>query len=177
MKITGAIPGTGNGANLDPRPQASQNAASERKKRMTLSSDLRSWATGDYCYEAAVEMLLRGFSGRFAQTVNPWVCSDKITGEISIDFASIPDLIGGCSRNERQYLLFAASLAEGVRIDLADAIPGLEREAIQLILAAVAHAAASHERTAPIRGVEGVIQPVKTRALYPWPDDGPTAPA
>ncbi|HEY8699595.1 MAG TPA: hypothetical protein VIM08_01340 [Arthrobacter sp.] len=140
---------------------------------MTPSSDLRSWASGDYCYEAAVELLLRGFGGRFAGTANPWVCPDRITGKTSVDFASIPNLIDGCSKGEQHFLLFAASLAEGVPIDLAEVIPGLEREAIELIMAAVSHASASHERPALIPDIDGLTQPVTMPPLYPWPGDEP----
>ncbi|MCA4132900.1 hypothetical protein [Arthrobacter sp. M4] len=154
-------------------PVRSGEYAPEGHNGTTLSSELRAWATGDYCYEAAVEMLLRGFHGRFAQNINPWVCPDGLTGRTSVDFASIPYHIAGCSKVEQQFLLFAASLAEGIEINLADVIPGLERAEVELILAAISHASASHECPPSAAGNDGPTRAAPMTALYPWPGDEP----
>ena len=68
------------------------------------------------------------------------------TGEelVTVDFvAAVEALRAGvlpCSADERQILLIAASIAEGIPVDLRDALTGLD-EAVGLVVGAVAHAA------------------------------------
>jgi len=40
---------------------------------MTHADDLRAWARGMYTTEAATELLLRAFGGKFAAPGNPWI--------------------------------------------------------------------------------------------------------
>ncbi len=49
-----------------------------------------------------------------------------------------------CSHGERQVLLLAASLAEGVPVDLRDALTGLDDTTAALVATVVAHAAGHH---------------------------------
>src|SRR6478609_11015320 len=53
---------------------------------------LRKSAKGNYATEAGTELLLRAFSGRFAQPGQPWVDADK--DGAWIDFDAIQDHIG-----------------------------------------------------------------------------------
>lgn len=46
----------------------------------------------------------------------------------------------GCSSSERRVLLLAASLTEGVRVDLSDVLTGLDEAAAALVVNAIAHA-------------------------------------
>ncbi len=49
---------------------------------------LRAWAKGMYTTEAAAELLIRGFGGRFAQTAYPWIHQGE-GGGYWIDLAAI----------------------------------------------------------------------------------------
>lgn len=40
---------------------------------MTHADDLRAWARGSYTIEAGTELLLRAFSGAYAEVGNPWI--------------------------------------------------------------------------------------------------------
>ena len=62
----------------------------------------------------------------------------------SVDFAAAADAVQGvlpCSAGERQVLLVAASIAEGIPVDLRGAVTGLDEKNAVLAAAAVLHAA------------------------------------
>lgn len=99
---------------------------------MTHADDLRAWARGMYATEAATELLLRAFGGKFAAPGNPWIHTSTEAegpGQVRawIDFASIPDEVGPLSGGERRFLMLAASLAEDVPAVSGDVVPGLDR--------------------------------------------------
>ena len=135
------------------------------------TSRLRDWAAGMYTVEAAVELLVRGFGGRFAAVGQPWVHTDRgPDGRPWIDFESMPAQVGVLSSGERALLLIAASIAGGSTVDLAEVLPALSREHTALVLAAVAHAAGSHEQSDIVLDADG--RPVgftHLEALYRWP--------
>lgn len=114
------------------------------------AAGLRSWAQGVLPVEAATELLLRAFGGRFTRAGFPWV-RGTVGGGLWLDWEQMTgrnvDLYSG---GEQRLLRVAASLGGGLRIDLAEAATGLDPAGIDLMLAAVAHAA-------------GVQQ------LHPWP--------
>lgn len=119
---------------------------------MTYVDDLRAWAKGMYTIEAATELLLRGFGGKFAALGNPWVHTStepEGPGQVSawIDFAAIPEESGVLSGGERRFLLLAASLAEDIPVALGDVASGLDRANLDLVLAAIAHAGGSHQHS------------------------------
>ena len=143
---------------------------------MTHADDLRAWARGMYTIEAATELLLRGFDGKFATPRNPWVhTSNTPEGpqQVSawIDFASIPDEAGPLSGGERRFLLLAASLAEDVPVVLGDLVSGLDRENLDLVLAAIAHAGGSHQHSDIRFNEDGTMSRGKgyLDSLHPWP--------
>lgn len=161
------------------------------------AQDLRDWARGIYTIEAAVELLVRFQGGRFARPGEPWIVApreerrgnmqsrhwldvNQLTAEATADAA----LSGG----ERRILTVAASLAGGSPIDLADAVSGLDRENLDLVLAAIAHAGGSHEhRVMGTRTFQDTTTgerierewPTEQAAgsLHPWPPEAeaPTA--
>jgi hypothetical protein len=143
---------------------------------MSHADDLRAWARGKYTTEAATELLLKAFGGRFAAIGNPWVHAAGTSEEgyqdnAWIDFASIPEQAGALSGGERRFLLLAASLAEDVPVVLGDLVPGLDRANLDLVLAAIAHAGGSHQH-ADIRVHEdGTVTRGKglLDSLHPWP--------
>lgn len=133
---------------------------------------LRAWAKGSYPLEAAVELLIRAFGGRFAEPGNPWI-ADAHTGQPWLDVdAMTDDAMGGLSGGELRYLRIARSLAGGEPVRLDGDIPGLDRDRTQLVLAAIAHAAGSHQQPGPMlfdtQGrATGFDEP--PGSLYPWP--------
>lgn len=107
---------------------------------------LHAWARGVYPLEAATELLIRGCGGRFAATGNPWVHVED-RGRAWIDFDELAAALaagGPWSGGERRILALAASLGLDGGL-LNDNLPGLDRDNLALILAAVSHAGGSHE--------------------------------
>jgi hypothetical protein len=129
-----------------------------------------------YTTEAATELLIRGFGGKFAAPGNPWVHTStepQGPGQVSawIDFASIPEEAGVLSGGERRFLLLAASLAEDVPATLGDLVSGLDRENLDLVLAAIAHAGGSHQHSDIRTNADGSMSLGKgyLDSLHPWP--------
>lgn len=133
--------------------------------RAQVAAELRTWARGLYALEAAAELLIRAQSGRFLH--GPWIRRDK--HGTWIDPSGV-DRAGFLSGGERRLLDIALSLATDNRpVSLNDALPGLDRRALSLVLAAVAHAGGSHEQSVLVD-----VEPLafdQPGALYPWPDN------
>jgi hypothetical protein len=107
---------------------------------------LRRWARGAYAEEAAVELLVRAFGGRFASTGYRWVRRCDRPGWYWLDGERLIDGTGTLSGGERRVLTIAGSLVSGAPLtDLAGQLSGLDRPNLELVLAALAHAAGSHE--------------------------------
>lgn len=127
---------------------------------------LREWARGLLPLEAATELLIRaGFAG----DGRPWVHYDTDAGRPWIDFASIPEAIGGMSGGEQRFLRIAASLGADSPIILADELAGLDRDRLALVLAAVAHTSEAHKPGRTIEVIDGTPQMVDVPALFTWP--------
>ena len=143
---------------------------------MTHAYDLRAWARGMYPTEAATELLLKAFGGKFAAPGNPWVHTStepEGPGQVRawIDFAAIPEEVGPLSGGERRFLMLAASLAEDVPVVLGDLVSGLDRENLDLVLAAIAHAGGSHQHSDIRFNEDGSMSLGKgyLDSLHPWP--------
>lgn len=143
---------------------------------MTHADDLRAWARGMYTTEAATELLLKAFGGKFAAPGNPWVHTStepEGPGQVRawIDFAAIPEEVGPLSGGERRFLMLAASLAEDVPVVLGDLVSGLDRENLDLLLAAIAHAGGSHQHSDIRFNEDGAMSLGKgyLDSLHPWP--------
>lgn len=108
---------------------------------------LRRWAKGLYPLEAGVELLIRAFDGRFANPSQPWVQQGDDPGWWWIDVEQMTeDNYGALSGGETRLLRIAASLLGGPPVDLSRNLAGLDRQHLQLVLDAIAHAGGSHER-------------------------------
>jgi hypothetical protein len=134
---------------------------------------------GDYCDEAAILLLL---------TFGHWLPQLQFAGLITIlgdidgeglwahinwsDLEAavrIGTMIG--NSGERRVLQAAASLADGHPVDLGDLAADLDRRALTLVLAAIAHAAGSHEQRATTRGADGIPHPgdpLPPLVTWPW---------
>jgi hypothetical protein len=109
---------------------------------------LVAYAAGFYCEEAAVGLLIGHRS---------WLCRKDFRVEYIqlgvaesgafawVDWVGVMAALHGgrlaCSRGERQVLLLAASLAEGVPVNLRDALSSLDDATAALVANVIAHAA------------------------------------
>ena len=112
-----------------------------------LATALAACASGLYPLEAGVALLTssgaflrrRDFADRFIEHG-----TSNGTAMAAIDWkAAVAALKGGelpCSAGERRILLLAASLADGIPVDLGDAATGLDDENIQRLVTAIRHA-------------------------------------
>jgi hypothetical protein len=120
-----------------------------------LPAALRACAHGFYPAEASTELLIShgsflarsDFTGRFIEIGTS--ITDGITAMASIDWsAAITALDTGnlpCSGGEQRMLRLAASLADGIPVDLRDALTGLDDHNINLVITAVLHASGKRQ--------------------------------
>jgi hypothetical protein len=112
------------------------------------------WAKGLLCLEAAVELLighrswlLREDFGQVAIEIGRDVLAGRALA--SVDLVAAVECLGAgalpCSSGERQVLLVAASIAEGVPVDLREALSALDARTITLVARAVFDAAGRGE--------------------------------
>lgn len=113
-----------------------------------LPAALRAHARGLPPSEAAVELLIghrcwlrrHDFVGDYIETAPglpnaiPMACVDWPAAITALDTATLP-----CSRGEARMLRIAASLAEGIPVDLRDALTGLDTDNLDLVIQAVLH--------------------------------------
>ena len=131
---------------------------------------LREWARGMFTTEAATELLIRSFQGRFAAAGNPWVLTGDDHG-LWLDFDAIPSLVGALSSGERAVLLIAASIGGNSEVNLGNGVCSLDHDHVALVLAALAHANGSHRHASFHIEAETSFSPVPTsRSIYPWPE-------
>ncbi|MHB8671381.1 MAG: hypothetical protein ACYDAD_12655 [Acidimicrobiales bacterium] len=111
---------------------------------------LREHAKGGFCAEAAVELLIGhrswllcndfvgGFTETFDSTVDgpPMAFVDWSAAVVALESGQLP-----CSSSEGQVLQLAASLAEGIAVDLREAVSGLDATNAALAAEALLHAA------------------------------------
>jgi hypothetical protein len=119
-----------------------------------LAEAIRAWARGWLVTEAAAELLIAHRSwlerGDFRQmaVVFRWdVYRDRYVA--AIDFAKAAGLVRGtlpCSDGERQVLLAAAGIAEGIPVDLREAALSLDAVNAARVAQAVCHAAGHRVR-------------------------------
>ena len=129
-----------------------------------MTAALRAHAAGLLCGEAAVELLIghgvwlhrAGFVGRFVgvradaglvgQSVLAWV-----DWHAAADAVRAGQLV--CSAGEGRILLIAASIAQGVPLDLGDAVSGLDSLNGVLVACAVLAAGGHHGVAEDLVGV------------------------
>ena len=135
-------------------------------------AQLRAWAKGIYALEAATELLIRGFDGRFAEPGCPWVHPTE-SGHW-VDFDSIPALTGALSGGEQRFLQIAAALADGeTTVDLGRALAGLDRAHVHLVLAGVAHASGTHQQQELTFRPDGTVAFTRPGPIYRWDQTPP----
>ena len=142
-----------------------------------VADRLRPWATGSLPLAAAVELLIRAFDGRFARHEQPWIRIEA-NGYAWLDDHALAAGLGRLSGGERRVLSIVAALADtsgNRRIDLADAITEIDRTHLDLVLAALAHAAGSHLDSTLVLADNGdSVRLVHLSTLHPWPATAPS---
>ncbi|WP_201293244.1 hypothetical protein [Arthrobacter zhaoguopingii] len=68
--------------------------------------------------------------------------------------------------------MIAASIGGGgVEVSISEAVPGLDHNLLELVLAAVAHAGGSHEQLGLRENPDGTLTRTRHTSLFPWPKD------
>ena len=136
----------------------------------TVHSNLRAWAAGAYATEAAVELLIRA---DLASGGSPWVRDASIEGpeppSLYIDHVRLVAESASLAGGPRAVARIAASMLGGDSVDLSVVLPDLDRDRVMLVLAAVAHAAGSHEDSAPSYADGRVVGRLALGPAFAWP--------
>lgn len=140
------------------------------EQTITRADGLRNWAAGSHAYTAAAELLIR----RAFLLNGPWVEYNADRQWWWFNAEQVHALSGELSGGERRLLSIAASLCDEFPIQLGDAVQGLDRENLSLVLAAIAHAAGTHEQSEMMteRADDGGLKLlgfVNLGPLFPWP--------
>jgi len=139
---------------------------------------VRAWAKGIHPSEAAVELLIH--HGKAIYDGAPWLSELYPSGAemprmVAVDVDALVYEAGAWSGSERRVVAIAASLLSTEHpVTLEDAVTGLDRQNLTLVLAAIAHANGSHQHSDMIYSEDG--RPVgfeRLSSLYPWPGEEP----
>lgn len=133
-----------------------------------IAARLRDWARGSLPMMAGVELLLRGFDGRFAGSSWPWIVTVP-DGRVWVDADALRDGTGALSGGERRILAMVAALLDETPVDVVDVVTGLDRANLHLVLAALAHAAGSHEHADVVVGPDGLGHLTRPGPVVAWP--------
>ena len=114
----------------------------------SLAAALRDHAQGIYCLEAAAELLIAqswlhraDFTSQFVAFEHglpgsrPMAIIDWPAAITALGTGDLP-----CSGGERRMLRLTASLADGIPVDLREALTGIDERNVQLLVRAVLHA-------------------------------------
>lgn len=134
---------------------------------MSIDDDLRAWAKGVPATEAGVELLLRI---RPVQRSHPWVVTTE-HGTTHVDPFDLVEHTGTWSGAEHRAARVAASLMDGEPVDLSEDVANLDRYLLTCVLAAIAHAAGSHEQSDVVVDEDGVSTGMQLLSrLVEWPE-------
>ena len=110
----------------------------------------------------------------------PWIEAGEDPGWWWVDVDQLTeDNLAVYSGGETRVLRIAAALLGGRPAHLYRDIPGLDRDYVQLVLAAIAHASGSHEHSGPLvpdphgryLAADGARMSIsRPGSLYPWPE-------
>lgn len=143
-----------------------------------IADALREWAKGIYPTESAVELLIRTGLAE----AGPWLRrNSEFSDRWWIDADQInDDVIGVYSGGQQRLLRIAAALLGGQPVNLYEDVPGLDRQHLAQVLAAIAHAGGSHEHSGDLQpdpagkwtrdGVRVGFR--RLPSLYAWPEEG-----
>lgn len=135
-----------------------------------MVAGLREWARGSYADEAAVELLVRGFGGRFVREGAPWVRPGRRPGYFWVDAGAIVTFSAALSGGERRFLAVVAALVGDRALDdLVSIVSGMDRAHLALVLAALAHTGGSHQHSDLVVTGDGSCTFVELPALVRWP--------
>lgn len=131
---------------------------------------MRQWAHGSYADEAGVVLLIRSGLAQRHDLASAW----RNNG---LDLDALQAAAGPLSGGQGRILAIALSLLSGagnaadVAVDLTEVLAGLDRGALDLVLAAIAHGAGSYEHGDTVVSDRG--WPVSLGCLpplHPWPE-------
>lgn len=134
-----------------------------------LRDGLRAWARGSSTTEAAVELLIR--HRRAVHVRAPWLISTE-EGSWSIDVDALRWHAGAWSGGEQRVVRIACSLLGGEPVRLDDDISALGRPEMDLVLAALSHAAGADQSVDIRLDHDGHphLHVLDLGPLHPWPE-------
>ena len=129
-----------------------------------ITDQLREWARGMY----TTEVLIRARNGTLASIERPWI---KPGDQWLLD--RLPGHHRTPPRPLRRRRTAAADrrlhrLDQATPVRLGDVLSGLDRPTLRLVLAAVAHAGASHQHSSPVIDRDGNATITKQPSLFIW---------
>jgi hypothetical protein len=145
----------------------------------SVRAAVRAWAAGTYPAEAAVELLIRMPKSPIREQ-QPWLVEDRDRSDrrprtVAVDADALAAGTAAWSGGEQRVIAVAVSLLTGRPVSLGDVVTGVDCHHLQLVLAAIAHAAGSHEDRLPVFGDDSIVGFDQPGSLYPWPAPiGPT---
>ena len=121
-----------------------------RRRRAAAAGQLRAWAHGIYPDEAGVELFIghasflrrADFASRFISIPGDGLAVIDWPAAIAALDDSLP-----CSGAENRMLRLAASLADGIPVNLRDALTGIDDRGIRLVIKAALHASGQPDAT------------------------------
>ena len=162
----------------DGRRDAGDHRADRRRPRIRRGKvALLNAAVGDYAAEARVLLLANDgyWPARLRAAGVITVEAEPVGGQLwaRIEWAELDDAradgrLPG-SPEGLAVLRVAVSLADGRPVDLAEVAVALDRRTLGLVLAAVAHAAGSHDHSAPAPPAHGADADLRLGPLVAWP--------
>ena len=134
----------------------------------STAAGLREWARGMYATEAAVELLIRSFDGRFADAGQPWIRHRP--GGFWLDTDALKEMTGAMSSGVERVLAVVRALAACEPLaDLPGVLAGVDRVNLMLLLAALSHASGSHEHSL-VRRDGSTASYYRPGPIVPWPE-------
>lgn len=118
--------------------------------------------------EAGIELILRAFDGRFARRSSAWIVAEP-DGRVWLDAAALRRESGVFSGGERRVVAIAAALIDEAPVDVVDVVSGVDRTNLHLILAALSHAAGSHQHRGLDLDTAGRTHFVVPGPVVAWP--------
>ena len=132
--------------------------------------ELHAWAEGLNHHVAAVELLHRAFSGRFATADQPWIARHA-EGWLYVNPEVIREHADVYSGGERRVLSLVASLIDSQPLNIVDVVAGVDRDVLALVLAALSHAGAGTDgNLTVVQSESGRRRFVDVGPVVAWPD-------
>lgn len=135
-------------------------------EQAALEEQLRAWARGSSTTLAGIELLIR--HRRAVYLGAPWIRHDE-----GFSWVDTTDLLAeehDHSAGDRRVMRIAASLIDGIPLELGAVLDGLSYQHADLVLAAIAEAAGYSRAIPLLRIIDEELTETELPALHVWPE-------